>query len=76
MLTQLFIEVARELKSGRNLVCFQMHTSAEVFYHLRNYLFLKNDITLEGAVPHNALYYQQLFIVRYKVDFYANDYFA
>ena len=35
---------------------------------VRSYLFLKNYATLEGAVSHNVLYYQQLFIARYKVS--------
>ena len=35
---------------------------------MENY-FLKNYITLEGAVPHNALYYQQLSIAYYQVSF-------
>ena len=37
--------------------------------------FLKNYVTLEGAVAHYVLYYQQLSIARYRVSFYANDYF-
>ena len=50
---------------------------AEVFYvyWVRNYLFLKNYVTSEGAVSHNVLYYQQLSIARYQVSFYANNYF-
>ena len=39
------------------------------------YFFLENYITLEGAISHNVLYYQQLSITRYKVRFYANNYF-
>ena len=42
---------------------------------VRNYLFLKNYVTSEGAVSHNVLYYQQLSIARYQVRFYANNYF-
>ena len=42
---------------------------------VRNYLFLKNYVTSEGAVSHNVLYYQQLSIARYQVSFYANNYF-
>ena len=42
---------------------------------LRNYLFLKNYVTSEGAVSHYALYYQQLSIAQYQVSFYANNYF-
>ena len=40
-----------------------------------NYCFLKNYVTLEGAVSHNLLYYQQLPITRYQVRFYAKIYF-
>ena len=40
----------------------------------RNYFFLKNYITSEGAVSHNVLYYQQLSIAQYQVSFYANNY--
>jgi hypothetical protein len=35
----------------------------------------KDYITLEGAVSHNVLYYQQLPITRYQVGFYAYHYF-
>ena len=43
-------------------------TSAEVFFFLvRNYLFLKNYVTSEGAVSHTVLYYQQLSITRYQL---------
>ena len=34
---------------------------------VRNYFFLKNYVTSERAVSHNALYYQQLSIARYQV---------
>ena len=34
----------------------------------RNYFFLKNYITSERAVSHNALYYQQLSIARYQIS--------
>ena len=37
----------------------------------RNCLFLKNYITLEGAVSHNVFYHQQLSIARCQVRFYA-----
>ena len=36
---------------------------------VRNYLFLKNYITSEGAVAHNVLCYQQLSIAIYQVSF-------
>ena len=41
---------------------------------VRNYFFLKNYVTSEGAVSHN-LYYQQLYIACYQVSFYAKHYF-
>ena len=37
------------------------------------FLFLKNYVTTEGAVSHNVLYYQQLFIASY-LSFNANNY--
>ena len=42
---------------------------------VRNHFFLKNDVTSEGAIPYNVLYYQQLSIARYQASFYANDYY-
>ena len=42
---------------------------------VRNYFFLKNHITSEGAVYHNVLYYQQLPNACCQVSFYANNYF-
>ena len=36
---------------------------------VRNYFFLKNYISSEGAVSYNVLYYQKLSIARYKVIF-------
>ena len=60
-------------------VCFQMLIKASglksFIIWVRNYLFLKNYVTSEGAVSHNVLYYQQLSIARYQVSFYANNYF-
>ena len=44
-------------------------------FSVKNYFFLKNYVTSEGAVSHNVLYYQQLSIARYHVSFYANSYF-
>ena len=41
---------------------------------MENYFFLKNSLTLEGAVSHSVLYYQQLSITRYQVRFYAYNY--
>ena len=63
--------------------CFQMpefEISAEVsnaiqIYLVKNYFFLKNYVTSEGAGSHNVLYYQQLSIARYQVSFDANKYF-
>ena len=45
----------------------------QVFRYLkvRNYLFLKNYVILEGAVSHNVLYYQQLSIVHNQVSFFV-----
>ena len=36
--------------------------------------FSKTNVTSEGAVSHNVLYYQQLSIARYEVCFDANNY--
>ena len=57
------------------VVCFQMleFDTAAKPKTVRNYIFLKNLITLEGAVSHNVLYYQQLSIARYRASFYANN---
>ena len=41
-------------------------------YIVRNYLFLKNYSTSEGAVSHKFVYYQQLSIAHYQV---SNNYF-
>ena len=35
----------------------------------------ESEVTLEGAVSHSVLYYQQLPITRYQVRFYAINYF-
>ena len=42
---------------------------------VRIYLFLKNNLTSEGAVYHNVLFYQQLSIAHYQVSFYNNQLF-
>ena len=42
---------------------------------VENYFFLENNLTLEGAVSHNVLYYQQLSIACYQVSLYAYNYF-
>ena len=61
------------------MVCFQIGRKASgqksFVILVRNYLFLKNYVTSEGAVFHNVLYYQQLSVARYQVRFYANIYF-
>ena len=45
------------------------------FIWVRNYLFLKNYVTSEGAVSHNVLCYQQLSIAWYQIRCYANHRF-
>ena len=57
-------------------VCFQMPVNKasglkSFNIWVRNYLFLKNYVTSEGAVSHNVLYSQQLSIGCYQVSFYA-----
>ena len=42
---------------------------------VKNYLFLKDDVTSEGAVSHNVLFYQQLSIARYQVSSDVNNFF-
>ena len=42
---------------------------------MENYFFLENYVTSEGAVSHNALFYQPHPITRYQVRFYAYNYF-
>ena len=43
---------------------------------MENYFFLKNYVTLEGAVSHNVLFYAiNSLIAFYQVSFYANNYF-
>ena len=42
---------------------------------VRNYFFLKYNITSERAVSNNVLYYQQFSTARYEVSFYAKNYF-
>ena len=62
------------------IVCFQMlefetsKSNSEVSKSnsnilVRNNFFLENDVTSEGAVSHNVLYYQHLSIARYQVSF-------
>ena len=43
---------------------------------MSKYLFLINNVTSEGAVSHNVLYYQQLSIARYQVIFYVNNHLS
>ena len=62
---------------SHEVVCFQMldfETSKSNSNVSKSNLW-KDYITLEGAVSHNVLYYQQLPITRYQVRFYANNYF-
>ena len=47
----------------------------KIWAQIKNYFFLKNYVTSEGAISHNILYYQQLPIAYYQVSFYANNYF-
>ena len=43
---------------------------------VENYFFLeKKNVTSEGTVSQNVLYYQPLPITHYPVRFYANNYF-
>ena len=42
---------------------------------MKNYFFLENNVTSEGAVSHNVLYYEQLSIACYQISFYAKNYF-
>ena len=67
------------------VVCFQMldfgtsKSNSEVLKSssnilVKNYFFLENYLTSEGAVSHNVLYYHQLSITCYQVRFYANNY--
>ena len=65
---------------SHEVVCFQMldfkwglKINSNIL--LRNYFFLKNYVTSEGAVSHNVFYYQQLSIAHRQVSFYANNYF-
>ena len=42
---------------------------------VENNFFLENYVSLEEAVSHNVLHYQQLSIACYQVSFYAYNYF-
>ena len=65
------------------VVCFQMlnfetsNSKLEVskIKFVENYFFLENEVSSEGAVSHNLLYYQLLPITHYLVRFYADNYF-
>ena len=51
--------------------------SSESNILVRNYFFLKNYVTSEGAVYHNVLYHKQLSIACYQVSFNAySNYFG
>ena len=52
----------------------EVSNSIQILIWVRNYFFLKNFVTSEGAVSHNV-FVQQLSIARYQVSFYANSYF-
>ena len=71
---------------SHEVVCFQMldfessKSNSEAMKSnsnilVENYFFFKNYVTSGGAVSHNVLCYQYLSIVRYQVNFYANNYF-
>ena len=69
---------AQLVKETNTLVasCIQMHKTEVCFIiGVRNYLFVKNYVTSEGAVSHNVLYLQQLSIDHSQRRFYANNYF-
>ena len=53
------------------LISRPQKSNYEVF--VKNYFFLKNYVTSEGAVSLNVLYYQQLSIAHYQLSFYANN---
>ena len=64
------------------VVCFQMldfktsKANSEVsksnsYVLVRNNFFLEDDVTSEGAVFYNVLYYQQLSVARNQISFYA-----
>ena len=42
---------------------------------MKNYFFLDNYVTSEGAVSHIVLYYQPLSITHYQMRFYDENYF-
>ena len=42
---------------------------------VENYFLRKNNVTSEGAVSQNVLYYQQLSIARLQLNFYAKQLF-
>ena len=50
-------------------------SEVSVEINMKNYFFLENYGTSEGAVSHNVLYYQPLPITCYQVRYYANKYF-
>ena len=67
---------------SHEVVCFPMlvygtSKSNEVseIKFVENYFFLENSVTSDRAVSYNVLYYQHLFITRYQVSFYANNFF-
>ena len=44
-------------------------------YFSEKFILLKKNVISEGAVSHNVLYYQQLYIAHYQVGFYDNNCF-
>ena len=54
------------------IVCFQIPKKVLKCFSvwMRNYLFLKNYVTSEGAFSPNVLYYKHISIARYQVNFY------
>ena len=60
-----------------NCVCFQMLNPRlqlqSVIMRMRNNLFLKNYVSSEWAYSHNVVYYQQLSITRYQLNFCSNS---
>ena len=81
--TELVIKVAREYRKKKNTIVAHISDAymkgfmSKVFTSIwvRDYLFLINYVTLEGAVSNHVLCYQQLFIARYQVSCFAEQLF-
>ena len=73
----------RKTRLSHEVVCFQLidFETSKTNYAVsksnswKNYFFLKNYVSSEGAVSHNVLYYQPLPITQYQERFYADNYF-